>query len=176
MSVRPSLDGRFDTTGPPICSDAVRIIASTIVVAAVALSACSGDDSGAATPEPPTTGAPSTTSAAPTEPTATTTAPTTTMPAPATTAPPEDPTVEISIGLYEGQVEGDQEVSVDLGAPVRIVVAADVSDEVHVHGYDLFADVTPEADAVIEFAADIAGIFEVEMEAQGLELIRLEVS
>lgn len=93
-----------------------------------------------------------------------------------TTAPLEDPTVEISIGLYEGQVEGDEDVAVDLGTPVRIVVAADVADEVHVHGYDLFANVTPEADAVIEFTADIPGIFEVEMEAQGLELIRLEVS
>lgn len=152
---------------------------STIVVAAVVMSACSSDDSSATT-QPPATAAPATTSPTPTTsstPT-TSTAPATTAPVitPATTAPPEDPTVEISIGFYEGQVEGDQEVAVVLGAPVRIVVAADVADEVHVHGYDLFADVTPEADAVIEFTADIPGIFEVEMEAQGLELIRLEVS
>lgn len=166
----------------------MKYLASSILVATIAVSACSSDDTGATSPEPATTATPATTppTAVPSATSPPTTVPPTTEPpataspttvAPPTTAPsPEDSTAEIAIDVYEGQVEGDQAPAVKLGTPVRIVVAADVSDEVHVHGYDLFADVSPESDAVIEFTADVPGIFEVELEGQGLELIRLEVS
>ena len=50
------------------------------------------------------------------------------------------------------------------GDRVRIIVHADVSDEVHFHGYDLSADVTPETPARIDFVADAAGVYEVELE------------
>lgn len=54
-------------------------------------------------------------------------------------------------------------------------VTADVSDEVHVHGYDVFADVAPEAPAELTLTADIPGIFEVELESSGLVLFDLQV-
>jgi len=55
-------------------------------------------------------------------------------------------------------------------------VTADVVDEVHVHGYDLFADVAPGAPATINFVADIPGVWEVELEGAGALLVELEVS
>ena len=53
---------------------------------------------------------------------------------------------------------------------------ADVADEVHVHGYDLMADVSPGRAAVIAFRADAAGVFEVELEDAGKLLFRLRVT
>jgi hypothetical protein len=54
-------------------------------------------------------------------------------------------------------------------------VHADVSDEVHFHGYDLMADVTPDEPAVIDFVADAAGSYEVELEDLAEPLIELEI-
>jgi hypothetical protein len=58
---------------------------------------------------------------------------------------------------------------------VRIVVDADVSDEVHLHGYDLMADVTPDEPATIDFVANAPGVFEVELEGAGKLLFELEI-
>jgi hypothetical protein len=56
------------------------------------------------------------------------------------------------------------------------VVRADVEDEVHLHGYDLSADVAPGQAARITFTADVAGEFEVELEELGIPLAELTVS
>ena len=64
---------------------------------------------------------------------------------------------------------------VKLGAKVHLVVHADVTDEVHVHGYDLHADVTNGV-ATIDFTADVPGLFEVELESKGYTLLHLQVS
>ena len=45
----------------------------------------------------------------------------------------------------------------------------------HLHGYDLMADVAPGAPATIRFTADVPGIFEVELEDRGLHIAELEV-
>jgi len=73
-------------------------------------------------------------------------------------------------------VTGPGDAAVTQGDVVRIVVTADVSDEVHVHGYDLHADVTPDAPGVIEFTAVAPGVYEVELESAGLLLLELTVS
>jgi hypothetical protein len=66
-------------------------------------------------------------------------------------------------------------VRVELGQKVRIQVQADRSEEVHVHGYDLKADVAPGRPAVLDFTADVPGVFEVELEQSGLKLLELQV-
>jgi hypothetical protein len=66
-------------------------------------------------------------------------------------------------------------VDVPLGHRVRVQVDSDVSDEVHVHGYDLKKNVAPGAPATVEFVADQPGLFEVELEAAKLQLVQLEV-
>ena len=83
--------------------------------------------------------------------------------------------VEIEIEVEDGEIAGPGEVEVTQGERVRIVVKADVSDEVHVHGYDLTADVTPLEAAVIVFRADAPGVYEVELESAGLLLLELSV-
>ena len=43
---------------------------------------------------------------------------------------------------------------IEEGAQVVLIVRADVEDEVHLHGYDLSADVAPGQPARITFRAD----------------------
>lgn len=73
-------------------------------------------------------------------------------------------------------MEGPEELRVELGSEVRLLVRSDTADHVHVHGYDLFFDVSPAQDVGIEFIADVPGVFEVEFEDTGLLLLEIEVS
>jgi hypothetical protein len=67
-------------------------------------------------------------------------------------------------------------VSVARGTQVHLSVTSDVADEVHLHGYDLMVDVEAGVAGSIDFTANIAGIFEVELESSAFHLIDLEVS
>jgi hypothetical protein len=83
--------------------------------------------------------------------------------------------------LVEAKVTGSnvqtasQRVRVDLGQKVRIQVEADRAEEVHVHGYDLKGDVAPGKPAIIDFTANVPGVFDVELEEAGLKLFELQV-
>ena len=63
-----------------------------------------------------------------------------------------------------------------MDAKVRLEVTADRADEVHLHGYDRKVDISPGKPAVLEFTADVPGVFEVELEEAGLKLVELQVS
>lgn len=83
----------------------------------------------------------------------------------------------INIMVMDGQITGDSgRQVVNSGDTIAIIVSGDVSDDVHVHGYDLFEQVGPSTDAVFVFEADIPGIFEVELEGSGELLTELQVS
>lgn len=87
------------------------------------------------------------------------------------------PSDVVEIVVEDGAVVGGVEtIHVELGSMVRFVVTSDTSDHVHVHGYDLFFDVTPGEETEIMFTADVPGIFEVELEDSHLPLVELEVS
>lgn len=103
----------------------------------------------------------------------TTTRPVTTT-VPATTSTSVAGTV-IEVTVSNSTVDGGGRVSVPLGEEVMIRVTADSSDEVHVHGYDLLAEVSPGAPGEVTFIADIPGIFEVELESSHLRLVTLVV-
>jgi heme/copper-type cytochrome/quinol oxidase subunit 2 len=127
------------------------------------------EPSPAATASPVTTATPAPTA---------TSGPTMTETGSATPSPTETPGREgarIEIEVSGGVVSGPGEVEVPQGSRVEIEVEADVSDEVHVHGYDLLADVTPDRRARIAFRATATGVFEVELEGAGLLLLRLRV-
>jgi len=66
-------------------------------------------------------------------------------------------------------------ISVSKGQRVRIEVASDATDEVHVHGYDLTADLAPGRTGVVSFRADRTGLYEVEVEDAGVVLFQLLV-
>ena len=93
---------------------------------------------------------------------------------PTTTAAPEP--VRIDYVIVGGEPQGGiQRDSVARGRDVVITVTSDVADEVHVHGYDLMADVAPGAPATIRFTADAPGRFEIELENTGVQIAELEV-
>jgi outer membrane lipopolysaccharide assembly protein LptE/RlpB len=82
----------------------------------------------------------------------------------------------IALTVTGGEVSGATgRVPVTLGSTVQLQVTADVTEEVHVHGYDLTADTVPGQPVTIEFTADVPGVFEVELEQSKLPLTRLQV-
>ncbi|MGQ0431892.1 MAG: hypothetical protein ACT452_05745 [Microthrixaceae bacterium] len=93
-----------------------------------------------------------------------------------TTTAAATPTV-IDVVVVDGEPQGgERHVRLSVGELVSLRVEADVSDEVHVHGYDLSDDVAPGRPAELAFTADIPGQFEVELEGSGVVLVALTVT
>ena len=104
----------------------------------------------------------------------------------ATTTTADDNTVVIVVdGTYgstpqvsvdgESRQLGDR-IQVDLSDTVRIVVRLAETNEVHVHTYDLSVSAPEGEEVELEFVADIAGIFEVELHEGHTLLFELEVA
>jgi hypothetical protein len=148
----------------------VALIAAGLGLIVSLFFALRSDDDGGATTAAPATTAETTTEAAP----ATTEAPPATTAEPATTAAPGP--VELHYSVVGGRPEGGiARDAVDLAREVVITVTADVTDEIHLHGYDLSADVAPGSPATIRFTADAPGRFELELEHTGVQIAELEV-
>jgi hypothetical protein len=132
----------------------------TAAVLTVGLTACGGDD-----------GADTTTAAGG----AVETGPTETTPAePATTdQAPSVPTIVVKGGAPVG---GVAELEYGAGEEVRFRVRSDVADEIHVHGYDVSEEVPAGGQVSFAFAADIEGIFEVELEERGEQIAEIRVN
>ena len=119
------------------------------------------DDAGTTTQvtEPPTAG-PTTTE--------TESRPTTTEAGPAT--------VPLVVTIRSGEpVGGIVRVTATKGDAVVVMVRSDVVDHVHVHGYDLMADVAPGKPARIRFTASLTGRFELELEDRAEQIAQLTV-
>lgn len=98
-------------------------------------------------------------------------------------APPPAPTVtadgarRVELAFADGAVTGGvTRFAVPLGSAVELVVASDVADEVHLHGYDRQRAVTAGATTTLRFTADLPGVFEVELERLGAPLCEIQVS
>lgn len=114
-------------------------------------------------------------------PTPSTPSPTTSTPSPTTESPSPSPEPEpartlIEVTYRNGAVQGPTRFDSTQGDRVRIVVHADVSDEVHLHGYDLSDDVTPDEPARIDFVANAAGVYGCELESSETLLFQLEIA
>jgi heme/copper-type cytochrome/quinol oxidase subunit 2 len=81
----------------------------------------------------------------------------------------------VDVSYANGQTTGGGRIPVTLNSPVTIRVTSDVADEVHVHGYDLMTDVHPGTPATVTFDATVPGVFEVELEDLGQQLLTLQV-
>ena len=92
----------------------------------------------------------------------------------ATTAAPEGTQLVVTIRGGE-PVNGIVRAEAKKGDPVVVIVRSDVADEVHVHGYDLMADVAPGKPVRIEFTANLTGRFEIELEGRGKQIAQLTV-
>jgi hypothetical protein len=113
--------------------------------------------------------------AAPPPPPATTTTGTTTMRTTTTRPKPPAPTT-IRIVVRGGRVVGGlRRARLEQDERAVVVVRADVSDHVHLHGYDIMRDVSPGSPARLRFRATIPGRFEIELEDRKLQIAQLEV-
>ncbi|MFD7612455.1 hypothetical protein [Streptomyces sp. NPDC059828] len=66
-------------------------------------------------------------------------------------------------------------VEVAKGTRVTLVVTSDQADELHVHGFDITAELTPERTQKLSFVAVRTGLFAVETHESELVLIQLVV-
>jgi hypothetical protein len=85
---------------------------------------------------------------------------------------PNVPTVVFKDGKPVGGVLG---IEVNKGDQIRFRVKSDIADEVHVHGFDIGRDVAAGGTVSLAFAADITGIYEAEMEDQGIQIVELQI-
>ncbi len=88
---------------------------------------------------------------------------------------PDGETYAIRVSGKE-PVGGVQKVVVGKGDRVRFTVTSDQAEQVHVHAYDVIEDVRPGAPAHFDFAAEIEGVFEVELERAGVQILSLTVN
>jgi hypothetical protein len=104
--------------------------------------------------------------------TETTTTMTTTGPPPPPAGPP--PPAQVRIVVRGGlPVGGPRRVTVARNRRVVLTVTSDVSDEVHLHGYDLMQDVGPGMPARIAFRATRPGTVEAELEDAGVQIAQI---
>jgi hypothetical protein len=135
---------------------------AVLTAAVLTLAACGGGDG---------TQAAGTTTAATTS--TTIAASPTTSGRPTTTA---DRTPVVEVRVAGGKVQGGvRRERVRRGETVVLRVVADVADHVHLHGYDRMADVGPGKPGEIRLTADLPGVWEVELEDRGQQLLTLEV-
>jgi len=148
-----------------------------LVVMTMLVVACGDDD--ATTTSTPTTAPTTTAAVTTTTPTSTTTVTTT------TTTVADDGVISITVAIgsagldlvVEGSVvEPGSRVAVETGAAVHLVFSGSAAEELHIHGYDLSLEIAPGGVEVLDFTADIPGIFEVELEGAGTLVFELEVS
>lgn len=88
-------------------------------------------------------------------------------------ASPEITTIVIRHGKPVG---GIAQLTYNEGERVRFKVDSDVSDEVHVHGYDIMKDVEAGGSVSFDFPATLEGVFEAELEDRGEQILELTVN
>lgn len=73
-------------------------------------------------------------------------------------------------------VGGIAQLTYNKGEEVRFEVDSDVSDEVHMHGYDIMKDVKAGGSVSFDFPASIEGVFEAELEGRKEQILELTVN
>ena len=168
-------------------SAAPRGIGPALLIGALLLTGCSaGSDTGSGTasgtgsspgPSPAADAAPS---APPQEPSPlppASTPPVSTPPVSPSPPPAAPARRVIDVTVAGGKVTGvESRVPAKLGERLEVRVTSDVAEQVHVHGYDLTADVAAGGVASIEVDATIPGGFEVELEKSHKTLFQLRVA
>jgi hypothetical protein len=71
---------------------------------------------------------------------------------------------------------GVRDLTYNRGDRIRFRVVSDVSDEIHVHGYDLMKDVKAGGSVSFDFPATLEGVFEAELEGRKEQIIQLTVN
>ncbi len=90
------------------------------------------------------------------------------------TRPQSEPAAVITVRNGK-PIGGVERLEYTNGDRIRLEVRSDVSDEIHVHGYDLKKDVEAGGKVRFSFEADLEGVFEVELEGRGEQIAELRV-
>ena len=151
----------------------IRLLTAFVMI--LPLAACSAGVASSTLAPTPSLTAPSSSAVVPdtTRPAPTSTSITTTT-VPVTTT--LDDTVVIGVSVVGGELVSERRAEVKLGDNVKLVVESDTADELHVHGYDLIADLVAGEITEITFVAEIPGIFEVEFESSHMQVLELVVN
>jgi plastocyanin len=91
---------------------------------------------------------------------------------PGTPAKPAAIQIQVKGGKPVG---GIKKIGVNKGDQVSFTVNSDVSDEIHVHGYDFHKNVKAGGKVSFSFPAKIDGVFVVELESRAEQIASLEV-
>jgi hypothetical protein len=83
------------------------------------------------------------------------------------------PTIVIEHGKPVG---GIRDLTYNKGEQIHFIVDSDVSDEVHMHGYDIMKDVKAGGTVSFDFPASIEGVFEAELEGRKEQIVELTVN
>jgi hypothetical protein len=82
----------------------------------------------------------------------------------------------VTIVVKNGKpVGGVKRLEYKKGQRVRFAVESDVSDEVHVHGYDRTSFVNAGGRVRFNFKANLEGVFEIELESRHVQIAELRV-
>ena len=139
---------------------------AAVLVGVLALAGCGSDETSATPTAPATSGSSSPATGGSPAPSG----------APEPVVTPDDAQA-VSVTVAGGEITGDTgRVEVPQGTKVRLSVTSDVADEIHVHGFDLTAALSPGQATQLEFVADRPGIFEVELHDARQVLTRLQIS
>jgi hypothetical protein len=93
-----------------------------------------------------------------------------------TTEEPEPERTRMVVTIRGGRpVGGIVRASAKKNTSVLLIVRADVTDHVHVHGYDLMSDISPGHPVRIQFRARLTGRFELELEDAQRQIAQLTV-
>ena len=82
------------------------------------------------------------------------------------------PVIQIVNGKPDG---GVLELEVKKGDDIRFIVESDIDEEVHLHGYDISADVPAGGRVEFKVPATIEGVFEVELEHSVVPIAEISV-
>src|SRR3954452_2749366 len=89
---------------------------------------------------------------------------------------PQKPQIPTIVVKNAKPVGGIRDLEFNKGDTVQFRVTSDVSDEVHLHGYDIGKDIAPGHPVRFKFKATIDGEFEAELENRKEQIISLKVN
>lgn len=81
-----------------------------------------------------------------------------------------------TLRIAKGQlVSGSAQLQAKIGDTITLRVTADQADELHIHGYDLHLELTPEQVGTLRFTAIHTGRFDIELHRSHREIAALEI-
>ena len=89
--------------------------------------------------------------------------------------PPAEPEGTVIV-VKNGQPEGGvAELEYTTGDQIQFTVESDIDEGIHVHGYDIEEEVKAGGKVSFDFAAELEGVFEIELENSAVPIAELTV-